>query len=89
MPDISNSPSTSVARRSPAQSAQRDPSAPAKVRARRLRASGAALVAAPMIFFLAEFTAAAAWTQPPYSYTYNYISNLGVRGPVEALNQYM
>ena len=53
------------------------------------RAAGALLVAGAVIFFLAEFIAAAAWTDPPYSYTYHYISNLGVHGPVEALNQYM
>jgi hypothetical membrane protein len=47
------------------------------------------LVAAAVIFFLAEFIAAAAWTDPPYSYTYHYISDLGVHGPVEALGQYM
>jgi hypothetical membrane protein len=55
----------------------------------RRRAAGALLVAGPVIFFLAEFLAAAAWTDPPYSYTYHYISDLGVHGPVEALNQYM
>ena len=54
----------------------------------RRRAAGALLVAGAVIFFLAEFLAAA-WTDPPYSYTYHYISNLGVHGPVEALNQYM
>ncbi|WP_419706140.1 DUF998 domain-containing protein [Promicromonospora sp. NFX87] len=53
------------------------------------RAAGAVLVAAAAIFFLAELIAAAAWTDPPYSYTYHYISNLGVRGPSEALGQAM
>jgi hypothetical membrane protein len=53
------------------------------------RAAGAVLVAAAAIFFLAEFIAAAAWTDPPYSYTYHYISNLGVHGPSEALGQFM
>lgn len=53
------------------------------------RAAGAALIAAAVIFFLAELIAAAAWTDPPYSYTYHYISNLGVRGPSEALGQAM
>ncbi len=52
-------------------------------------AAGTMLVAAAVIFFLAEFIAAAAWTDPPYSYTYHYISNLGVRGPSEALGQFM
>ncbi len=53
------------------------------------RAAGAALAAGAVIFFLAEFIAAAAWTDPPYSYTYHYISDLGVHGPLEALGQYM
>jgi hypothetical membrane protein len=53
------------------------------------RAAGALLVAGAVIFFLAEFIAAAAWTDPPYSYTYHYISDLGVHGPVEALKQHM
>jgi hypothetical membrane protein len=55
----------------------------------RSRVAGALLVAGAVAFFLAEFIAAAAWTDPPYSYTYHYISNLGVHGPVEALEQYM
>ena len=45
--------------------------------------------AAGVIFFVAEFIAAAAWTDPPYSYTYHYISDLGVHGPLTALDQYM
>ena len=49
----------------------------------RQRTAGAVLIAAGLVFFLAEFIAAAAWTDPPYSYTYHYISNLGVRGPAE------
>ena len=53
------------------------------------RAAGATLAAAAVIFFLAEFIAAAAWTDPPYSYTYHYISDLGVHGPLEVLDQYM
>jgi hypothetical membrane protein len=53
------------------------------------RPAGAALVAGAAIFFLAELIAAAAWTDPPYSYTHHYISNLGVRGPLEALGQFM
>ncbi|WP_433063050.1 DUF998 domain-containing protein [Dactylosporangium sp. CS-033363] len=42
-----------------------------------------------MIFLLLEFVAAAAWSDPPYSYTYHYISDLGVHGPLTALGQYM
>lgn len=53
------------------------------------RAAGAVLMAGSLIYFLAEFIAAAAWTDPPYSYTYDYISNLGVRGPSEAFGQVM
>ena len=62
-----------------------------KMRFRRTqrRAAGAVLVAASAIFLLAEFIAAAAWTDPPYSYTYHYISDLGVRGPLTALGQFM
>ncbi|MDR7277421.1 DUF998 domain-containing protein [Catenuloplanes atrovinosus] len=55
----------------------------------RTRAAGTALVAAGAIFFGAEFIAAAAWTDPPYSYTHHFISNLGVRGPAEAFGQFM
>lgn len=65
--------------------------APDKMRTRltQRRAAGVALVAASAIFLLAEFIAAAAWTDPPYSYTYHYISDLGVRGPLTALGQFM
>ncbi|TCB97299.1 DUF998 domain-containing protein [Micromonospora zingiberis] len=55
----------------------------------RGRAAGTALVASAVIYFVAEFIAAAAWTDPPYSYTYHFISNLGVRGPSTAFGQYM
>lgn len=58
-------------------------------RALQRRAAGATLAAAAVIFLLAEFIAAAAWTDPPYSYTYHYISDLGVHGPLETLDQYM
>ena len=47
------------------------------------------LVAGGAIFFLAEFIAAAAWTDPPYSYTHHFISNLGVHGPAEVFGQFM
>jgi hypothetical membrane protein len=47
------------------------------------------LIAGPVIFLLAEFIAAAAWTDPPYSYTYHFISNLGVHGPSTLFGQYM
>jgi len=53
------------------------------------RAAGALLIAGPVIYFLAEFIAAAAWTDPPYSYTYHFISNLGVRGPSVLFGQTM
>lgn len=56
---------------------------------RQRRAAGVVLIAGGLIFFLAEFVAAAAWTDPPYSYTYHYISNLGVRGPSEGFGQLM
>jgi hypothetical membrane protein len=63
--------------------------APETQRTAQRRSAGAVLIAAAVIFFLAELIAAAAWTDPPYSYTYHYISNLGVRGPSEALGQFM
>jgi hypothetical membrane protein len=53
------------------------------------RTAGALLIAGPSIYMLGEFIAAAAWTNPPYSYTYHFISNLGVRGPSELFGQYM
>ncbi|WP_212735123.1 DUF998 domain-containing protein [Herbidospora galbida] len=55
----------------------------------RSRAAGAALIAGAGVYFTAEFVAAAAWTDPPYSYTHHFISNLGVRGPATAFGQYM
>ncbi len=53
------------------------------------RTAGAALIASAGIYFAAEFITAAAWTDPPYSYTYHFISNLGVHGPSTAFGQYM
>ncbi|MEV7971438.1 DUF998 domain-containing protein [Sphaerisporangium sp. NPDC088356] len=51
--------------------------------------AGVALMASGGIFFAAEFIAAAAWTDPPYSYTYHFISDLGVHGPSTGFGQYM
>lgn len=65
------------------------PIATAAPRPPRRRIATAAFLAATVVFLVAEFIAAAAWTDPPYSYTYHYISDLGVRGPVVALDQYM
>jgi hypothetical membrane protein len=56
---------------------------------RRRSAAGIVLIAGGLVFFIAEFIAAAAWTDPPYSYTYHYISNLGVHGPTEGFGQLM
>ncbi|MBO3738535.1 DUF998 domain-containing protein [Actinoplanes flavus] len=56
---------------------------------RRRRTAGIVLIAGGLIFFIAEFIAAAAWTDPPYSYTYHYISNLGVHGPTQGFGQLM
>lgn len=53
------------------------------------RLAGALLLAGPAIYLLIEFIAAAAWTDPPYSYTRNFISNLGVKGPSVLFEQYM
>jgi hypothetical membrane protein len=88
MPAIANSlPGSGPTR--PSQHPEPAPLAPGRSPKARDRAAGATLVAGAVIFFLAEFIAAAAWTDPPYSYSYHYISNLGVRGPVAALQQYM
>ena len=51
--------------------------------------SGTALIASAAVYFSAEFITAAAWTDPPYSYTHHFISNLGVHGPATAFGQYM
>ena len=53
------------------------------------RIAGALLIAGPAIFLIAEFITAAAWTDPPYSYTRNFVSNLGVQGPSTLFEQYM
>lgn len=53
------------------------------------RLAGALLIVGPAVFLLFEFIAAAAWTDPPYSYTRNFISNLGVKGPSTLFEQYM
>jgi Protein of unknown function (DUF998) len=46
------------------------------------RAAGAVLIAGSLSFFLAEAIVAAAWTKPPYSYSYDEINDLGSHGPV-------
>lgn len=56
---------------------------------RQRRSAGVALIAAGGVYFAAEFIAAAAWSDPPYSYTHHFISNLGVRGPATAFGQFM
>jgi hypothetical membrane protein len=53
------------------------------------RAAAAALIASGGAYFVAEFVAAAAWSDPPYSYTHHFISNLGVHGPSTAFGQFM
>ncbi len=65
-----------------------NPSAATAVLPQR-RAAGLLLVAGPAIFLLAEFIAAAAWTDPGYSYTHDFISNLGVQGPSTLFGQFM
>ncbi|WP_030671369.1 DUF998 domain-containing protein [Streptomyces rimosus] len=60
------------------------PAAPAQ-----RRSAGRLLIAGPVIFLLAEFTAAMVWTDPAYSYTHHFISNLGVHGPSTLFGQYM
>ncbi|GGN83802.1 hypothetical protein GCM10010112_62480 [Actinoplanes lobatus] len=56
---------------------------------RQRPASALAFMASGIIYFTGEFIAAAAWTDPPYSYTHHFISNLGVHGPLTAFGQYM
>ena len=68
---------------------RQDAELPSAALRRQPRAAGALLVAGPAIFLLAEFVTAAAWTKPAYSYTYDFISNLGVRGPSTLFGQYM
>lgn len=53
------------------------------------RIAGILLITGPAIFLFAEFVAAAAWTNPGYSYTYDFISNLGVKGPSTLFGQFM
>jgi hypothetical membrane protein len=53
------------------------------------RAAGVGLIVGGGVYFVAEFIAAAAWTDPPYSYTYHFISDLGVHGPSTAFGQFM
>jgi hypothetical membrane protein len=53
------------------------------------RTTGAVLVASGVIYLAAEFIAAAAWSDPPYSYTHHFISDLGVHGPSTGFGQYM
>jgi hypothetical membrane protein len=53
------------------------------------RIAGVILIAGPAIFWLGEFISAAAWTHPAYSYTADFISDLGVRGPSTLFGQYM
>ncbi|GGK81589.1 hypothetical protein Sme01_63050 [Sphaerisporangium melleum] len=80
---------SSAERGEPASSARPDAHGPDVLRLSQRRAAGALLIAGPAIFLLAEFIAAAAWTDPPYSYTYDFISNLGVHGPSTLFGQYM
>lgn len=53
------------------------------------RAAGTALIASGSIFFATEFITAAAWTDPPYSYTHHLISHLGVHGPATVFGQFI
>ena len=45
------------------------------------RVGATALFAGPILFLLAEAVTALAWRTPPYSYLYNWISDLGVPEP--------
>jgi len=49
------------------------------VRAHRIqRVAGILLILAPVQYWIFEAISAAAWHKPPYSYTYNWVSDLGV-----------
>ncbi|MFF5114205.1 DUF998 domain-containing protein [Streptosporangium sp. NPDC000509] len=80
---------SSIEQREPGNDSQPDTPGPDVLRLSQRRAAGALLIAGPVIFLLAEFVAATAWTDPPYSYTYHFISNLGVHGPSTLFGQYM
>ncbi|MFC6084668.1 DUF998 domain-containing protein [Sphaerisporangium aureirubrum] len=82
-------PLSSLERNEPANDAKPEALAPDARRPSQHRTAGALLIAGPVIFLLAEFIAAAAWTNPPYSYTHHFISNLGVHGPSTLFGQYM
>jgi len=82
-------PISSLERNEPADEAKAAALVSGARRPRQRRTAGALLIAGPVIFLLAEFIAATAWTDPPYSYTYHFISNLGVRGPSTLFGQYM
>ncbi|GLZ01294.1 DUF998 domain-containing protein [Actinoplanes sp. NBRC 103695] len=62
---------------------------PASAPVAQSRAAGAALIASGVVFFVAEFITAAAWTDPPYSYTYHFISDLGVHDRSTVFDQLM
>ncbi|HEX7304885.1 DUF998 domain-containing protein [Lentzea sp.] len=53
------------------------------------RRAGTTLMASSIVYLTAELIAAAAWSDPPYSYTHHFISNLGVHGPTTAFGQFM
>lgn len=48
----------------------------------KIRWGAALLIAAGLLFLVCEAIAAAAWTDPVYKYSYNFISDLGVSGRV-------
>ncbi|GIE77005.1 hypothetical protein Aph02nite_29550 [Actinoplanes philippinensis] len=56
---------------------------------RQRPAAAGALLASGIVYFTGEFVTAAAWSDPPYSYTHHFISDLGVHGPLTAFGQYM
>jgi hypothetical protein len=80
---------SNIEQKRPGNDSQPDPLDPDMLWLSQRRAAGALLITGPVIFLLAEFVTAAAWTDPPYSYTYHFISNLGVHGPSTLFGQYM
>ncbi|WDF81713.1 DUF998 domain-containing protein [Lacticaseibacillus pabuli] len=55
----------------------------------RIKLGSLGLALGALVFWITEFITAAAWSHPAYSYTYDFISNLGVRGPSVLFGQTM
>ncbi|MHB9856710.1 hypothetical protein [Streptomyces sp. YIM S03343] len=47
------------------------------------RAGALLILLGPLVSWVAEFITAAAWQDPPYSPLYNWVSHLGLTGPLQ------